>query len=482
MQSSSPAPSSEIPELSEAEAGLESPALLSASRGAGAPEQSLARQLLLLALPMLGEQTLIFLVGLVDTYLAGRISATATAAVGSAMYMAWFINLGLALVGTGAAALVSRSVGARDPLTARHATNQGVLMSAIVGIIVAAAAWSAAPWMAQILSQTDEARLLCEHFLRWISASYLLGSVNLVGSAILRSAGDTLTPMWIMLIVNAVNAALSAALVFGWFGPSLGLAGIAIGAVTARSIGGLIMLFLLARGVRGLQLERTLMRPNIDLMRRILRVGLPAAGDTALFATAQFTFISIVAHTAVGAAATAGFAAHVIAMQAEAISYMPAIAWGTAAGTLVGQFLGAKRPDRAGQAGHIAAVQAGLYGLMIGTLFYIFAGTIYGLMSQDAAVQQVGVPAFRLLAFVEPWLCVGIVYLYSLRGAGDTRTTMLMSLFCSLGLRVPVGYLCGIVLHGGLVGAWLGMWADNFTRFVFSTWRFTAGRWKKLRV
>lgn len=431
---------------------------------------------------MLGEQVLVFLVGLVDTFLAGRINKEATMAVGSAMYMAWFINLGLSLVGTGAAALVSRAVGARDSRTAQHTVNQGIVMSAFMGLVVAALAFGAAPLMARAFTQTDVSQAYCEHFLRIIAIGYVLTSVNQVGSALLRASGDTLTPMLIMLFVNVINASVSSALVFGWFGPSLGITGIAIGAVTARSIGGLIMLGVLARGVRGLKLERSLLRPDFQLQKRILRIGLPAAGDTTLFATAQFTFVSIVAHTGAGELGTAGFAAHVIAMQAEAISYMPAIAWGTAGGTLVGQFLGAGQGARASRAGHLAALQSGCYGLFTGTLFFVLASTIYGVMSDDPAVREIGIPPFRVLAFVEPWLCAGIAYMYSLRGAGDTRTMMLLSLFCSLGLRVPVAFLCGIVLHGGLLGAWLGMWSDNFMRFVLATWRFTGGAWKKLRV
>lgn len=446
------------------------------------PAGPVAWQVLTLALPMLGEQVLSFLVGVVDTYLAGTISKEATVAVGTAAYLGWFVNLAFTMVGVGAAALVSRSFGANDPGTANRGLNQAMWLAALLGLVVAAGAYASAPLLAGFLTRTPEALGLCTEYLRIVALGYVLASINMVGGAVLRAAGDTLSPMRVMAAVNAVNVVVSFGLVFGWFGLRAGVAGIAIGTLAARWFGGLLMALLLVRGLRGLRVRAALLRPEADTTCRILRVGLPAAADTTLMTVAQLAFIKIVSHTGQGEAATANFAAHVIAMEIEAISYMPALAWGTAAATLVGQYLGARRPQLARRSGHVAALQAGALGALAGCAFFLLAELVYGLMSNDPLVRGTGVPAFRLLAFAQPFLCMGIVYINALRGAGDTRTTTAISLICGLLLRVPVAYLGGVVLGGGLIGAWCGMWTDNIVRCLLALGRFVQGGWRRVRV
>jgi len=115
-------------------------------------------------------------------------------------------------------------------------------------------------------------------------------------------------------------------------------------------------------------------------------------------------------------------------------------------------------------------------------VFFLFAHQIYAAMSSDLQVRAVGGSAFRWLAFVQPFLAAGIIYMGALRGAGDTRWTMVFSLIGGLGLRVPLAYLGGIVLAGGLLGAWSGMIVDIIARFLMGFARFTHGGWKRVRV
>lgn len=448
------------------------------------PRGAPARQVLLLALPMLGEQIGNFTIGLVDTFLAGKISKTATAAVGTASYMGWFIGLAFTLVGVGAAAVVSRAFGARDPRTANHALNQALVIALGLGVLLSLGAFFGAPLAANALMSTPESAELCRRFLRIDAFGYTLASLTMIGGGVLRAAGNMRTPMLVMIFVNLINALVSAGLVFGWYGPAFEgqVTGIAVGTLIARCAGGLLTVGVLWRGVRELRLRRALLRPNRTMIGRMLRIGLPAAADSTLLWISQICFISIIAHTAVGDAGTANYAAHMIAMRVEAISYLPAFAWGTAAATLVGQYLGAKQFDKAARSGHVAAMQAAGVTSAMGLCFFLFADVIFGWMTADPAVRAVGAPAFRLMAFAQPFLGAGIVYISALRGAGDTRWPMLFALLCGLGVRVPGAYIGGILLGGGLVGAWCGMWADNLVRSVLSWTRYVHGGWKKVRV
>ena len=443
------------------------------------PRGSINWQVFMLALPMLGEQFGNFMVGFVDTYLAGQVSKEATAATGTGGYMGWFVSLAFSLVGTGAAALAARSFGARDLRTANRVLNQALVMALVLGAVVAVAIFASAGGFAMLLAATPEAHDLFITYIRIDSFGYALYSLMLVGGGVVRAAGDMRTPMLIMVIINIVNAAVSAALVF-W--ADMGVAGIAIGTVVARSLGGVLMFAVLWRGVRGLQIRGELMRRDRHTIRRILNIGLPASADAALIWIGQMAFIAVVAHSAVGELATANYATHMIGMRMEAISFLPAVAWMTAAATLVGQYLGAGRPDDASRAGHRAALQGAALTTLVGAAFFIFADPIFQLMSTDEQVRRIGPPAFRIMAFIQPFLCLAIVYTGALRGAGDTKMMMYIQLLGGLVLRAPGAYLFGVVLGGGLIGCWFGMWLDNLTKCVCGWGRFVHGGWKKLKV
>lgn len=446
------------------------------------PRGSINRQVFILALPMLGEQFGNFMVTFVDTWLAGRVAKEATAAVGAGGYMGWFVSLALSLVGTGAAALVARCFGSGDQRTARRGLHQAIMLSAVLGVMVTIVGYFGAPLLTMLFGLTERADVMLVRYVRIDSFGYALFSMFLVGSGVIRAAGDTRTPMMIMIAVNAVNIIVSSALVFGWFGPPLGVSGIATGTVVARCLGGALMIAVLLRGVRGLRLERHLFTYDRAVMRRILKVGLPAAGDTGLLWIAHMAFITAVSYSGTGAYADANFAAHTIALRMEAITFLPAVAWMTAASTMVGQYLGASRPDDAARAGHRAALQTAGLTTIIGALFVIYAEPIFAFMSDDPLVRQVGAPAFRLMGFVQPFLGMAIVYVGALRGAGDTRTTLMFQIFGGILLRVPFAWLFGVYMHGGLLGCWIGMWMDNFAKFFCGWLRFLHGGWKKLKV
>ena len=406
----------------------------------------------------------------------------ATGAVGTGGYLSWFVTLGFSLIGTGAAALVARSFGGRDLKTAQRALNQAFVLAILLGAGMSGVVYFSAPHLAGFLTQTEIARRLMTLYMRIDCLGFTLYSVVLVCAGAIRAAGDTRTPMRILILVNVINAAISAALVFGVFTQPMGVAGIAIGTVIARSLGGLLLTVVLLRGLRGLQLRPRLLRPDVATIRRILRVGVPAAGEATVMWVSHIAFVKVVLHTASGESASVNYAAHMIAVRMTAITYLPAAAWMTAAATMVGQYLGAKRPEYSARAAHLAAIQGAALTTAVGAAFFLLAEPIYWMMSRDAAVWRVGAPAFRLTAFIQPFLCMGIIYLGALRGAGDTRWTMLSSVIGGILIRVPVAYLGGVVLGGGLIGAWCGMWADNFVKFVLGWGRTLHGGWRRLRV
>jgi len=441
----------------------------------------LRRTILWLALPALGEQFLAFCVGFVDVFLSGMISREATDAVGTAAYIGWLASLLFGLVGTGTTALVARFWGEGDYDSANRVANRSIALAAIVGGAVCALFYTAAPLLAGFLGMQGEQARITVRYLRVDAFGHLFFVFALIGSAALRGAGDTRSPMVILGLVSVLNVVLSPLLVFGAGPfPEMGVDGIVAGTLIARMIGGLLMVAALARGLSGLKLRRRELLIRGDFVGRILRVGIPAAVDGVIIWSAQVLFLRIINH--INDAQPGAYAAHMIGIEIEAISYLPAVAWGYAAATVLGQSLGAQDQQRAKRAGHEAALQCGLLAAAVTLLFFFGAQVIYETMHRDAAVHAAGVPAFRLNALFQIPLIVHIVYLIALRGAGDTRQVMLINALGVFGIRVPVGYLCGIVWEMGLLGAWIGMISDVFLRAVLLWWRYVREGWMRVRV
>jgi len=436
-----------------------------------------------LAMPVLGEQLLNTFVGLFDVFLAGRISATATSAIGIAAYVDWLVSMIVMLVATGTTALVARHEGAHDHDAANHFANQSLTLAAITGAFSMVLVYSLAPSLATFCRMEGEAFAIAVNYLRIACLGHLCMSVTLVGCAALRGAGNMRAPMVLFLIINVINIVVSTALVYGpGVIPRMGVTGIVTGTVTARALGSVLILLLLARGRSGIELVLSQLSIRWHRTLRILRIGTPAAVDGMIMWSGHLAYLAIISRLAEGDLGRALFAAHIIAVRVEAFTYLPAVAWGTAAATMIGQALGAGKPARASRSGHAAVFQCCTLGAVITLVFFFLARPIYSLMSTDTQVIQAGASPFRVLALFQPVLVVSIVYIGGLRGAGDTKFPLLITAVGTYLIRLPVGYYLGIVCGFGLMGAWWGMICDMIWRATAGTVRFARGRWRTTRV
>jgi putative MATE family efflux protein len=462
---------------------------LNCVESAAAAPGELRRRVLALAVPALGEQFLNFCVSLFDTWLAGQVSTGEhgvgiyTTTVGIAGYISWLATLIFSLVGTGTTALVARARGAGDFEQANRFANRSLTLVGGLALIVYAMLFVLAPSYADMQQLKGEAWRVVVKFLRTDAFGHIFFSYCLIGSAALRGAGDMRTPMYVLGFVNVLNMILASSLVFG-LGPlePWGIDGIVTATVTARICGGLVMLGVLAGGVHDLKLRLEYLFPHLEDIRRILQIGIPAAVDGILMWCGQWMFLMIIARLGDGSQEQAFTAAHMIGMEAEALTYLPATAWGYAAATLVGQSLGAGDPQRAKRLGNEAARHC-IFVAVFGALVYLFgAHVIYGVMTKEAAVGAIGIPALRFLSWYQIPLAVMVVYVHALRGAGDTRAVMFINVIGVLVVRLPVAYAFGIVCGWGLIGAWSGMCVDIVARMIVATLYFHRGPWARTVV
>ncbi len=410
----------------------------------------------------------------------------------TANYLAWFLSSYTVLVSVGSTALVARFTGAGDRNAAIHVTNQSIILAVVLGLIGSGLGLLLLTPAMGWLQLHGVAATYAAEYLRPLFLLLVFQVVELAGIACLVGAGDTRTGLVVLGGVAVLNVPL-AWLFFHGLGPlpGLGFPGISLGTGVSYAIGAVAVLLVLARGRAGLHLEPRQMRPNADLLRRLLRISVPAGIDSLSNAVGQLWFLSIVNH--LGDAASA---AHGIALRWEGLGYLSGAAVGTAAMTLVGQNLGARRPDRAAHAGWVAfAMGCGVMTFM-GAVFFVLAPQMFTLFCPRPEQQPVvlaGVPVLRLVAFAMPPLSSCIIFTYALRGAGDTRVPVLFTWIGFLGVRIPLAYLLTRwppVLNfleawssdPGLLGAWLAMFFDLLVRGVFFYYRFRSGRWQRIEV
>ena len=465
-----------------------------------AARPSAVLEALSLAGPAVGLQALVLLVNLTGRWLAGN-ATSATAADQLALqgaqttcfYLSWMIGSFGILASAGATALVSRLVGAGDWDAANRAMHQAVLVAAAVGI----AGWLLGGFgidgLLAVLNLDGTAAVYARQFLR---AMLLLLPCQLLATTLnasLAGAGDTRTPLMIGAWATAANLPL-AWIGFRGFGtwPGLGLAGIAWGAGLSQALGTIVLVGMLARGRSGLRLQRSLLKPDRRLLSRLLHISLPAAAESLSMVAGQMVFLSVV--NRLGDAARG---AHGIALGWESLAEMFGMAFGIAAAVLVGQNLGAGRPDEARRSGLAAYACGSLLMTLGGAVFFAFATPLFEFYCpkpEQAPVIAAGVPVLRLVAFAMPALAACHVFSSALRGAGDTRYPLLFTTVGFFAVRLPLTFfLCesavslpwATTLPGlglGLYGCWLAMVADLWFRGLLYAWRFAGGHWQTIRV
>jgi putative MATE family efflux protein len=480
---------------------LSSATRLSTDSAARQPPPSLApptwRVVVLLAVPVFLQQMLLLTVQLSDRFFAGHLHEIAPQTIGdpaayqaahtTANYLSWVVSSYIVFVGVGSTALVARFTGAGDRALAIHTTNQSIVLATFLGLLGSVAGWIFRHEIVALLQLEGDAAAFAAAYL---APMFLLMAFQMIEAAVIAclvGAGDTRTGLYIRAGVTVINVPLAWGLCH-----TFGFVGIALGTAVSHLLGGCAALVVLARGRFGLKLQVHQLWPDFALMRRLLRVSVPAGIDSLSVTLGQLWFLSLV--NSLGDVASS---AHGIALGWEALGFLSGHAVGIAAMTLVGQNLGAGQPSHAARSGWIAfALGCGLMTVM-GLIFFILAPWMFAFYCPEPEQRPIidaGVPVLRLVAFAMPALASSIIFTAALRGAGDTRVPVLFTWIGFLCVRIPLAYVLsfpqvdlgalGIVPGAdlGLFGAWLAMFADLHVRGAFFLGRFAGGKWKLMRV
>lgn len=404
------------------------PALeLSAEEAASPPKSAVwepmtQRRVLLLALPIIGENLLQVAVGAVDTLLVGRLGPDAIAGVGIAFETVFLIIAILSAVTIGATVLVSQAIGAADQERANRLARQAISWGVVLAIPLSVIGYILAPQAIGIFHVEDDVAANAVEYLQITAACSVAILLSYLCGAVLRGAGDSRTPLKAAILANAVNVVVAYVLIFGHFGfPALGVGGSAWGAAAGRAVGAIFMLVMLWNGNVKLSIRgRAGWLPSIPVGRDLFRLGLPAAFEQVVM---QFGFISLVAIAAT--IGTEALAAQQISFTAMSIAFLPTIAFATTSTAFVGQSVGARRMDEGMTAARISRRWALIITVAGMILMIAFAEAIVRLFSDDAKVVEIGTVAMRAIGISLPIWGLWMSSAGALRGSGDTRTPML---------------------------------------------------------
>lgn len=441
-------------------------------------EGKLERAIFLLSVPMVLEMVMESLFGVVDVFFVARLGSDAVAAVGVAetLFTLLFpIAMGLSMA---TAATVARRIGEKDSDAAAVAAVQGILAGALLSLIggtlgalfgeKALVLMGAPPGVVQTGGTY---------------ASILLGGSGTVVmlfviNAIFRGAGDAAIAMRVLWFANIINILLVPCLINGWGPfPKLGLAGAAIGTTIGRGAGVIYQFYVLFNRRGRIVIHPRHLRPRPDIMLRILRV---AMGGTFQYAIPHLSWLGLVRIIATfGASALAGYT---IAIRIIIFAILPSWGLSSAAATLVGQNLGARKPDRAEK----AVWRTSIYNLIfLGTLALIFifgAQPIIRIFASDPAVVAVGVDCLRIVSFGYPFWAFGMVIVQSFNGAGDTYTPTMVNLFCYLLWEIPLAYVLATRTGLAADGVFLAIAIAESTTACVGLVLFRRGTWKTKQI
>jgi MATE family multidrug resistance protein len=381
-------------------------------------------------------------------------------------------------VSTGTLALVARHIGAREQ---RHADEVLLQSLYVVGVISIATAATAFVWASDLVGLFGVEAAVLEQgrlFTRTVLFAVPFAAIFIVTASALRGAGDTRTPLLIGFLVNVLNIAGNYVLIFGKLGlPAMGVRGSGLASALAFSVGAAVLLALLLGGGAVLSIRGLAPRPRLSVGRRILSIGAPTAAEQLLMQVGFMLYLMVAARYG-----TAAVAAYFIGVRILALSFLPGFGFSAAAGTLVGQQLGASRPQGAERSGWEANRLGMLFMSGAGILIFISARWIARAFIDDPAVVEDAVGLIRVLAACQPLMAADFTLGGALRGAGDTKFPLLIVVIAFYGARLGFAYAVGVVLSFGLTWVWAALFGDYVMRALLKAWRFQSGRWKTIRV
>ncbi len=440
-------------------------------------EGPIGRAVFLLAVPMVLETVMESVFAVVDVFFVSRLGADAVATVGlteSMMVLVYSLAMGL---GIGATATVARRIGERDAEGAAHAAAQAILLGLIVSTVLGILGVILAPTLLRIMGGSP-AVIANSAFMQVMLGGNATVLLLFLINAIFRGAGDAAIAMRVLWLANWINIVLGPLLIFG-IGPfpELGVVGAAVATNIGRGTGALYAISRLFRSGARVHVQRHHFTFDPRLMWQMIRLSGSGTFQILIGTASWIGLIRVI--SSFGSAALAGYT---IGIRVIIFALLPSWGLSNAAATMVGQALGAQKPERAERAVWIAARYNLVFLGTVGLLFVLLARAIVSLFTADPAVAPYAVDCLRIVALGFLFYAYGMVITSSFNGAGDTWTPTWLNLVVFWLWEIPLAYALAVVLDMGPRGVFVAITVAYSTLAVLSAWLFKKGRWKTKKV
>ncbi|MFZ5354524.1 MAG: MATE family efflux transporter [Bacillota bacterium] len=449
-----------------------------------------------LALPAIMEMMMQTLLSFADMAMVGSLGAVAIAAVGLGDTPIFTLMAIFAALGTGTTAVVARYIGANEFEKAKDAARQSIIMGVISGILVSTLVVLFARQIVVFMGGDAETTPFGVQYITITGSAMVFLIISVVMGGTLRGSGDTRTPMIANGIANIVNIIGNFLLIYESAsytlriplidkdlsifipGAGMGVAGAAASTAFSRAISCMIILGVLYFGKSAIKFSiKDKYRINLEIIKKILKVGYPAAAEQLAMRFGQMFFGRKVAM--LGAVV---YASHRVAITAESLSFLPGFGFALAATTLVGQFLGAKKPEMSEKGCYEAVKMGTLVMSAVGLVFFIWPEAFIMFFTKEPEIIRNSSFSLRLVAIAQPFLAAMMIFGGGLRGAGDTKWVFYSTMIGIWGVRLLGTYILIDIFGLGLAGAWIAMVVDLFVRGMFNMLRFRSGGWKHIRI
>jgi putative MATE family efflux protein len=437
-------------------------------------QPNIRQQVFSLAIPVVLSSLLQRSVGIVDVFLVGGLGASSIAAVGIAqvlvfvaMSVSWGINIG-------ATVLISQLWGADRKEDAGKAGYQAILLAVAAAAVITLLGLSLGGKAASLLGASAEVESILADYTR-ILFTFILFTISInILSGIMHGTGDTKTPLYATLIVNILHVLVAYPLIYGYLGlPKLGVRGAAIAIAISESMGALF-LFIRSLHKGYIRISRSI---EMKYTFMTIKLGYPIFIDRLLQNTGSLMFAKVILLYG-----TAVYAAHQVGLAIEAFSFMPGYGIAVAAATMVGQNLGAGKPDHA----RISAYEANRLAVLImagmGLVFFFFPYALLNAFTKDQEVIKYGILYMKIVAFAQIPLALTMVVGGSLRGAGDTGFIVFATVAGMWFVRLPVAALLAAVFKIEIRFVWSVMILDWLVRMTLLLWRYKKENWGRLEI
>jgi putative MATE family efflux protein len=438
-------------------------------------EGPIGRSLLLLAIPMVLETVMESLFAVVDVFFVAKLGADAVASVGiteSMLYILYAVAMGL---GIGATTIVARRIGERDPDGAARSAVQAIILGVIVAVIIGVAGVTMAPTFLRLLGAPEAVIEIGSTYTRIMLGGNIVIVMLYMINAIFRGAGDAAIAMRVLWFANIINMVLAPCFIFG-VGPfpELGVTGAAVGTTIGRGCGVIYQFTQLARRDGRIVIKREHLGFDLSVMSRVWRLSTTAMFQIIIATTSWLGLIRILSKF--GSTAIAG---NTIGIRIFLFALLPSWGMANAAATMVGQGLGAGKPDRAQRAAWLAGFYNMIFLGSIGVVFIMFAEPIVSVFTDEADVAAYAVACLRTVSYGFIFYAYGMVLTSALNGAGDTWTPTWINLGCFWCWELPLAYVLANFAGLGPQGVFWAATISFSTLAFVSAAVFSRGKWKR---